>query len=684
MPKVRHRVNSLTEEREEKAQNNPKLIDLDAFISLLGEKQPEKKALSIAIIGLGNIQQLISVILMQQKALTHNRLYIKVFESDTSVLAGINHALKTEYNCQQSPCTESQPSAHRSVRQTLVEELAATELVTIPGCQRLILNQGHCVLNVIVDDLRASLRNTLAPVDAEHLVDIWLHNAESVSLDEGVIWQMAKMSQPKGLICSDTMSKQQAEIAHMAGFFFTTKTHSSLSEPEYEFDDIPAKERRALRQAQTDAFQYCPQVPAQDGTIAIIGGGIASTHLALSLSERHKSVRIFCKDSGFAQQASGNKQGAIYPLLTPDNGTLSQYFQQGLLFTRRRLSALVSDGFPVANQMCGVLHTGHDERSSARINKIISAQAWPPEIAHHASAQEGSALAGIDIDKEGVFYPLGGWISPPEFTQAAFDKAATAADVTADFDCNITRIAQKEGAWYLYQSALDGQSEGESDEIEHGPFNTLVLANGHGLNQFEQSKQLPATGFRGQVSHIPARNELAKLNTVLCSHGYLTPSNNQLHCTGASYVKAPQHLDYCPNEQLDNLKKVQHSYEGKAWVDDVDITGHSARVGVRMVTRDHAPMIGCAPDIDAILENYQHHQHTKESIKFWKNNPAPIHEGLYILGGLGSRGLTSGPLAAEVLAAQLCKETIPLDMASLALLNPNRMLMRKLIKGKAL
>ena len=129
---------------------------------------------------------------------------------------------------------------------------------------------------------------------------------------------------------------------------------------------------------------------------------------------------------------------------------------------------------------------------------------------------------------------------------------------------------------------------------------------------------------------------------------------------------------------------MQHSFENKAWVDDIDITGHSARVGVRMVTRDHAPMLGCAPDTDVMLENYQLHQHTKASIKFWKDNPAPIHHGLFILGGLGSRGITTGPLAAEALASQLCGEIIPLDMATLALLNPNRMWMRKLIKGKAL
>ncbi|WP_342353821.1 FAD-dependent 5-carboxymethylaminomethyl-2-thiouridine(34) oxidoreductase MnmC [Shewanella hanedai] len=158
----------------------------------------------------------------------------------------------------------------------------------------------------------------------------------------------------------------------------------------------------------------------------------------------------------------------------------------------------------------------------------------------------------------------------------------------------------------------------------------------------------------------------------------------QVARTGASYIKNPEHLEYCPNEQIENLHKVEQSYPDKSWTEDVDISGHSARIGVRMVTRDHAPMMGCAPDLDEILVNYQEHQHTKASIKYWQETPAPIHQGLFILGGLGSRGITSGPLAAEALAAQLCGEIIPLDGPTLDMLNPNRMWMRKLIKGKAL
>ncbi|QFU22155.1 FAD-dependent 5-carboxymethylaminomethyl-2-thiouridine(34) oxidoreductase MnmC [Shewanella eurypsychrophilus] len=677
MPKVRHRVNSLTEEREQKTVNSRKTSHFDSFIAQIVKNHPTKKNFSIGMIGLADVEKLISIILLQQNSMLDTRLYVKVFEADFSVIEQTNLDLKARLN---NLCDKSTGSNLESDLERLaaLKQLSATELISIPGCQRLILNRGQCVIDLYVGDIQTNLSHTLAPKLKDAFIDAWLHLSDS--LDESLLWQMAKFSSRLAPLFSSNMNAKQIRLAQLTGFTLSEPHCSTLSSSDEVGNEIAEQERRALRQAQADTFLHYPQFPAKGGEIAVIGGGIASTHLALSLAERHKTVRLFCQDNGFSQQASGNKQGAIYPLLTPDNGTLSQYYQQGLLFSRRRLIALVDEGYNIANQLCGVLHTGHDERSRGRLDRIISAQAWPKDIAHSVNANQASQLAGIEIDKDGVFYPLGGWISPPEFTQAAFDKAAQISDVSALFNCNIVRIEQRENAWYLYQSP----SEEGGNEIEHGPFATLVLANGHGLTQFEQTKLLPATGFRGQVSHIPARNELAKLNTVLCSHGYLTPSNNQLHCTGASYVKDPKHLDYCPNEQLDNLKKMQHSYEGKSWVDDIDISGHSARVGVRMVTRDHAPMMGCAPDLDVILEQYQQHQHTKESITFWKGNPAPVHEGLFILGGLGSRGITSGPLAAEALAAQLCGEVLPLDMTTLAMLNPNRMLMRKLIKGKAL
>jgi len=93
------------------------------------------------------------------------------------------------------------------------------------------------------------------------------------------------------------------------------------------------------------------------------------------------------------------------------------------------------------------------------------------------------------------------------------------------------------------------------------------------------------------------------------------------------------------------------------------------------------PMVGNVADYPALLTQYQalaERSATPEEVV-----AAPVHPNLFMLGALGSRGLCSAPLAVEILAAQMCDEPLPMDGATLAALNPNRLWVRKLLKGKA-
>ncbi|GGI83626.1 hypothetical protein GCM10009332_21140 [Shewanella gelidii] len=407
----------------------------------------------------------------------------------------------------------------------------------------------------------------------------------------------------------------------------------------------------------------------------------------LSLAERNQSISLFCRDSGFAKAASGNKQGALYPLLTPDNGPLSQFYQQAYLYSRQRILNLTSSGKQISHDFCGVLQTGHDARSSARLNKISSGQNWPRDIMHRVDAAQANQLAGVQINQPGLFYPLGGWVCPHEFTQAAVAQAKQLSTPEIHFNTEIKKVFQQDGDWYL-STIPETETETEVDtQTLFGPFSEIVLANGQGFNQFEQTRKLAATAFRGQVSHIPTTATLNQISTVLCAQGYMTPQHNSIHCIGASYIKNATSLSHCRQEQNDNQAKIASCYPETNWIKEIDISGQDSRVGVRMVTRDHAPMVGLAPDVDRIYSLYQQrlskdNQSKQTAIQQWKQCHAPVIEGLYVLGGLGSRGICSAPFAAEILAAQICGDIIPTNYNTLALLNPNRMWLRKLLKGK--
>lgn len=85
-------------------------------------------------------------------------------------------------------------------------------------------------------------------------------------------------------------------------------------------------------------------------SIAIIGGGIASAALAKTLIRRGQNITLYCKDAQPAEGASGNRQGAVYPLLNGPHKGVSRVFAPGfclpvsLLTKQRKISNLITIG----------------------------------------------------------------------------------------------------------------------------------------------------------------------------------------------------------------------------------------------------------------------------------------------------------------------------------------------------
>ena len=66
---------------------------------------------------------------------------------------------------------------------------------------------------------------------------------------------------------------------------------------------------------------------------------------------------------------------------------------------------------------------------------------------------------------------------------------------------------------------------------------TLVIATAHESTQFLQTTFLTVNQLRGQVSHIPSKNAINNLKTVICGKGYMAPASNGVQSCGASYNK---------------------------------------------------------------------------------------------------------------------------------------------------
>jgi tRNA 5-methylaminomethyl-2-thiouridine biosynthesis bifunctional protein len=92
-------------------------------------------------------------------------------------------------------------------------------------------------------------------------------------------------------------------------------------------------------------------------------------------------------------------------------------------------------------------------------------------------------------------------------------------------------------------------------------------------------------------------------------------------------------------------------------------------LGVRASVRDHLPLVGAVPDLDALNAQWP-------ELRRNDRLPIPRKAGLWMFTALGGRGLLWCLPAAEHIAAQLSEEASPLDARLSAALDPARFLRR--------
>ena len=532
----------------------------------------------------------------------------------------------------------------------------------VAGCQRMIFNQGQITLDLWLGDINQLIDSFDDSLN--HQVDAWFLDGFAPSKNpdmwnERLFSAMVRLSRAGGTFATFTAAGFVRRGLQQAGFS-VERRKGFAHKREMLCGYLPQTEALPCRRP------WFRRPAARGKDIAITGGGSASACLALALLRRGYQVSLYCADSAPAGNASGNRQGALYPLLNSHDPALATFFPAAFGFARRFYDSLPCE---FEHQWSGVLQLGWDDKSRHKIRQMLD-MALPETLATGVDASQASDLAGLPLACGGICYPQGGWLNPGQLTRDMF------------------RLAQQQGLRCYWQHELqqaEPQNDGWQLHFRQQParhHSVLVMANGHRINQLTQSARLPVYSVSGQVSHIPAAPQLSALKTVLCYDGYLTPlsAEHQTHCIGASYHRAEDTASYRETDQQQNRQRLINCLPESDWTREVDVSQQQARNGVRCAIRDHLPMVGAMPDYQATLSQYADLDTRcgqPETV-----TPAPVWPQLYLLAALGSRGLCSAPLAAEVLAAQISGEPQPVDQDTLDALQPNRFWIRKLLKGR--
>jgi tRNA 5-methylaminomethyl-2-thiouridine biosynthesis bifunctional protein len=207
----------------------------------------------------------------------------------------------------------------------------------------------------------------------------------------------------------------------------------------------------------------------------------------------------------------------------------------------------------------------------------------------------------------------------------------------------------------------------------------VILANADGAANIAQTDFLPLSRVRGQVSYVAATTASADLRCVLSFDGYITPALQGCHSLGATFERANDQVELAARDHLRNLENLEQA--APALRRALAVTDAAALPG-RVSFRTYAgelPVVGPAPEADFYLREYAGLAKGRLRKAYAQ---AAYQPGLYLNLAHGARGVTTTPLAAEMIAAYLEGEPQPVPESLRQALHPGRFLIRRLRKNK--
>jgi len=154
----------------------------------------------------------------------------------------------------------------------------------------------------------------------------------------------------------------------------------------------------------------------------------------------------------------------------------------------------------------------------------------------------------------------------------------------------------------------------------------VIFAEGYGLTQNPYFNDLPLSGLKGEYITIKAPS--LKLTEVIKSSVFVIPLGQDLYRIGATFEKIEKTNTTTEARKIELKEKL-----AKFISTDFEIVNHTA--GIRPTVKDHKPLVG---------------RHK-------------TYNNLYVLNGLGARGVMIGPYAAKALFQFIeKKQPIPEDI----------------------
>lgn len=489
----------------------------------------------------------------------------------------------------------------------------------LPGWHRMPQRDAGVTLDLVSAPLTTALAQLTASLDA-----ICLRDVEGTDFAR----PLARITALGAQLEASNLTDEQVTALGAQGFVFDGGTqatrHARFSSRKPRLPPPPVLEKRAI----------------------VIGAGLAGAAACARLCARGWNVTLVERHAAPAMEASGNLAGIFMPLLSRDDNIPTRLTRAAYLYALRYWETIGGIGRRIDGAACGVLQLARDAQHAAVQRSIASESAYPPQFAEWLEQGAAEALLGHPAPDGGWLFRQGGWARPGSVCDAMLEACGPL--LTRRFGSGSVSLARADGEWQV----LDAGGAVLATAA------TVILANGPAARALAQAATLPLSAVRGQVTHIDAA-DVPALPLVLCREAYITPPAHGVCSFGASYdMDGDPHLRIA--SQQANLANVRDLLQDATIGADAPLRG---RVGFRCVAPDRLPLVGRLPDVDAAGG--------RERLR-----DVPRYPGLYGLLGYASRGLIWAPLMAELLAAELNGEPLPLEASLVDALDPARFVLR--------
>lgn len=527
----------------------------------------------------------------------------------------------------------------------VAEELQTQWPLLTPGLHRLLLDNGRVTLTLLFGDAVTQIRKLTAQADALFL-DGFAPAKNPELWDKQFLKLVTRLCKPGATLATWSVSAAVRE---------------ALSAQRWTLEKRPGfgSKRDMLCGRLFGQSEGSGTSSASPRHAIVIGAGIAGSAIAERLAARQWQVEVFEQRFAIDNEMANSLglAGLLHPLLAKDDNLAARLTRAGYLYTLRLLQQLDAEQSGVRWSQCGILQLAGDAGEECAQQAIITALGFPDEYASCIDQATATRHAGHAVAAGGWYYPAGAIINPFTFCNALLARHAAA--MATNFLTEVTRLEHDGDHWLAI---------GEDDQpMASAP--VVIVANAFDATRLVPQCKLPLDRLRGQLSMLP-HGTLPFLRHALCGNGYLTPDTLGMHCLGATYDKDDD--DPLPREDSHrfNLQRLAELLPGNE-IPNLDPAQLQGLVGFRAIAIDRMPIVGALPDPTQAL---------KPGAQL---RDVPRLPGLYSLLAMGSRGLAWAPMAAELLAAQLSGEPLPLESDLVNAIDPGRFMIRRQRRGRA-